>query len=193
MIATDADLGQRPGTSPERPRQARHTEPVVDPGAVRKQLPDLRASDLERFPVWEQALDEEGFPGQDEETVKPRPDLVEVNPSEGSFIVRAEFIARDGSRFDGYAWPQLDSAFSVQPTLVTENGQVNLWYGSFVPEAQRLDKEYALLGKTRNELFPIRFRSVVPVRGVRLEGEVPGFMYLTDWQSGNLDAVGHVT
>jgi len=156
-------------------------------------MPDLRPGDLERFPIWEQALDEEGLPGQDEETVKPRPDLDEADPSEGMFIVRAEFIARDGSRFDGYISPQLDSTFSVQPTLVTEGGQVNLWCGSVVPEPEQLDKDYALLGKTSSELFPIRFRTIVATRGVRLEGEVPGFLYLADWQSGNFDAVGHVT
>lgn len=179
--------------TPERRRDHGILRPMVDPVAIRKQLPELRPSDLERFPIWEQTLDEEGFPGQDEETVKPRFDLAEANPSEGMFIVRAEFIAHDGSRFDGYVSPQLDSTFNVQPTLVTEYGQVNLWYGSFVPKAEQLDKDYALLGKTSDELFPVRFRAVVPARGVPLEGEVPGFLYLTDWESGNLDAVGHVT
>ena len=80
--------------------------------------------------------------------------------------------------------PQLDSTFSVQRTLSTEDGQVNLWYGSFVSETEQLEKQYALLGKTSDELFPIRFRGVVPSRGVPLEGEVPGFLYLTDWQFG---------
>jgi len=127
---------------------------MVDPIAVRKQLYDLRTSDLEKFPVWEQALDEEGWPGQDEETVKPRPDLTEVDPGEGMFIVRATFITRDGSRFDGYVWPQLDSGVSVQPTLVTEDGHVNFWYGSFVPNAEQLQKHYALLGKAADALFP---------------------------------------
>ena len=52
---------------------------MSDPAAVRKQLPALRPGDLERFPIWEQALDEVGVPGQDEETVKPRPDLAEAD------------------------------------------------------------------------------------------------------------------
>ena len=166
---------------------------MSDPAAVRKQLPALRPGDLERFPIWEQALDEVGVPGQDEETVKPRPDLAEADPIDGMFIVRAEFTARDGSRFDGYVSPQLHSTFRVQPTLVTDDGQVNLWYGSFVPEAEQLARDYALLRKTSDELFPMRFRALVPARGVPLEGDVPGFLYLTDWESGNFEAVGHVT
>src|SRR5262252_1978828 len=38
---------------------------------VRKQVFDLTVEDLDRYPVWEFALDEEGDEGQDEATVRP--------------------------------------------------------------------------------------------------------------------------
>ena len=38
---------------------------------VRKQIYKLEHSDLDRFPAWEFALDEEGRAGQDEATVRP--------------------------------------------------------------------------------------------------------------------------
>src|SRR5438445_9260527 len=42
---------------------------------IRKQEYDIRPEDLRRFPIWEYALDEETTPGQDELTLRPRPDL----------------------------------------------------------------------------------------------------------------------
>jgi hypothetical protein len=38
---------------------------------VCKQDYDLSLNDLAQFPVWEYALDEEGYEGQDERTVRP--------------------------------------------------------------------------------------------------------------------------
>lgn len=167
---------------------------MVDTEPIRKQVYDLRPGDLKRFPIWEHALNEEGWPGQDEATVKPRPDLAEANPGEGMFIVRAEFVTRDGSRFDGYVYPQLDFSLGfLQPTIVTEEGQVNFWYGSVVPSSEQLEKTYAVLAKTADELFPISFRAVVvSTSGARLDGEIPAFLYLSDWESGR-DDVAHVT
>ena len=38
---------------------------------VRKPVDKLTPADLEQFPFWEFALDEEGIAGQDETTVRP--------------------------------------------------------------------------------------------------------------------------
>ncbi len=38
---------------------------------IRKQVYELTVDDLDRHPVWEFALDEEGEEGQDEATVRP--------------------------------------------------------------------------------------------------------------------------
>lgn len=76
-----------------------------DAAKIRKQVGDLRPGELARFPIWEFALDEEGAPGQDEETVRPRPDLTVADPADGLFIARARFIAKDGTRYVGYCRP----------------------------------------------------------------------------------------
>lgn len=39
--------------------------------ATRKPVTDLTADDLETFPVWEFAMDEENIPGRDETWVRP--------------------------------------------------------------------------------------------------------------------------
>jgi hypothetical protein len=72
---------------------------------IRKQSYDLRPNDFVQFPILEYALDEEGEAGQDEATVKPRPDRTVADPAEGMLIARAEFVARDGSRYQGYVSP----------------------------------------------------------------------------------------
>jgi hypothetical protein len=148
---------------------------------MRKQVRDLRPHDLELFPIWEHALDEEGEPGQDEETVRPRTDLTVADPAEGMLIARAELVAQDGTRYDGYLYPsdEPDIAY-VQPTIVTEDGQVNFWYGAFPPKPAALEAVYEVLGKTAEQLFPIKFRAVVRYEGAALEGEVPAFMHYED-------------
>src|SRR5215218_3072632 len=47
----------------------------------RKQMTDLTIEDLSQGPVWEFAIEEEGEPGQNEETLRPRRDLTVDNPT----------------------------------------------------------------------------------------------------------------
>jgi hypothetical protein len=109
------------------------------------QVYGLSLADLERFPVWEFAFDEEGEPGQDEATVKPRPHLADgVDPDEGLFVVE--------------------------------------------PKPEVIEKSYKALGGQRDGLFPLSFRTSVPVAGAPMEGKVPAFMYQDD--SGEPRAAG---
>src|SRR5919197_5131894 len=141
--------------------------------AIRKQVYELRPDDFATASIWEFALDEEGLPGQDEATVKPRADLERADPGDGLFVIRAEFVSADGTRFDGYVSPQHEARVGwIQPTVVTATGQVGFWLGGFPPGAGRLDEAYATVGKTASELFPIRYRAVVEHGGVPLEGEL---------------------
>jgi hypothetical protein len=143
---------------------------------IRKQVYDLTRQDLKQFPVWEFALDEEGEPGQDEATVKPRPDLDDgVDSDEGIFVVRAEFKAADGSTFDGFVTPEPDGDLgATQPSIVTSEGHVSFWFGGVEPEQRAIKKSYATLGAKRGELFPMTFRAAVPVDGARSRGRCRG-------------------
>jgi len=149
-------------------------------GRVR-QVYELTIEDLEQYPIWEHALDEEGEENQDEATVKPRPDLKEADPGEGMFIVRAEMTAKDGTRYCGYCYPdrQDSSLGMIQPQIVTEKGQVLFWFGLIKPEEDKIRRYYDLLGKTSDQLFPLRFKALVPTKGVGLDGFVPSFLYRT--------------
>jgi hypothetical protein len=146
--------------------------------SIRRQVGDLGPEDLARFPIWEFAMDEEGEEGQDEETVRPRPDLGRADPAEGIFIVRTEFVAADGTTYDGYSSPDEDGELSdTQPTIVTAEGQVRFWFGGVPPQPDKLEASYRLLGKTAAELFPVNYRALAEHGGARLEGEIAAFMH----------------
>jgi hypothetical protein len=163
---------------------------MAEAAAIRKQVTDLRPDDLTRYPIWEFALDEEGEEGQDEETVKPRPDLDRADPARGMFIVRTEFVAADGTRFDGYASPQEDAHLGyTQPTIATAEGQVQFWFGGVPPRPGKLDASYRILGKSAAELFPLRYRALVEHDGAALEGEIGAFMHLESMGSKNVVTV----
>ena len=149
---------------------------------IRKQVYELTQEDFAQHPVWEFALDEEGEEGQDEATVRPRSDLSEVTDcSQGDFVVATEFHLRDGSQFRGFVYAREEKGLgSVQPVIITDQGQLAFWHGAIRPEPGELRRAYELLGRLPDRVFPIRFHSLVVVGGGPIEGIVPGFLYLDD-------------
>jgi hypothetical protein len=159
--------------------------PNVADLTIRKQVYELLPADFAIASIWEFALDEEDVPGQDEATVRPRPDLERADPSEGLLVAEAEFVSADGTRFSGYVTPQHEPDISlIQPTIITAKSQVVFWLGAFPPES--LEDSYAALGKTASELFPTRYRCTVQTVGAPLQGELHGFMHLESLDSENI-------
>jgi hypothetical protein len=149
---------------------------------LRKQITDLTLDDLRQTPVWQFAQDEEGEPGQDEETLKPCPGVEEVDPTQGIFVVATSFQAADGTRFSGFATPvATDESLSEQPTIITDTGFVNFWRGMAFDE-RKLDQAiaagYEALKTSAAELFPLRWEMDVTVKGGPSKGELHGFGYL---------------
>jgi len=153
---------------------------------LRKQVYELTLRDLSTFPVWEFRLDAEGEEGRDESTVRPYSALGPLNPDERMFVVRAVFILADGSQMYGYLTPPQRGDASVgalQPIIVTNRGQVRLWCGTATPDPKRLAHNYELLGKSANQVFPVRFESDVDLLGGPVSGSAPGFLVLKDFQT----------
>jgi hypothetical protein len=152
---------------------------------IRKSVADLSQTDLEDYPVWEFALDEEDLEGQDETTVRPWSDSGPVDPSAGMFVVRARFVLADGTAMTGYLTPtveDVDRLASIQPIIVTDEGQVLFWCGIMSPSADDLARNYRRLGKhSPAQVFPIRFHADVAIAGGSVEGEIPAFIVLEDF------------
>ena len=155
---------------------------------MRKQVYDLTISDLSSAPVWEFALDEEGIEGQDEATVRPYEFDGPANPSDGMLVVSARFELADGSELVGYLTPPSDddSGLGVlQPVIVTTSGQVAFWQGVVEPSRADLDRSYDRIGRVDpTQVFPIRFRSAIPLTCGVVLGAIDGFLLLDDWETG---------
>jgi hypothetical protein len=130
---------------------------------IRRQVYELTPADLERFSVWEFALDEEGEQGQDEATVRPYETNGPVDPAVGMFIVRTLVTLADGTQLAGYLSPPVQGEIglsTLQPAVVVSGGQVSFWCGMFNPPPEHIAKSYALLGKeSPAQVFPLRFES----------------------------------
>jgi ADP-ribose pyrophosphatase YjhB (NUDIX family) len=125
---------------------------------IRKQVGDLTPSDLEHYPTWGFAIDEKGEEGQDEETVRPRPEVEFADPGEGLFV-RAEFTAAD-------------------------KAHVPFWFGAVPPTPARLDASYRALSKTPEVLFPLRYRALVGARRCRARRRNQRVHALRTWRHG---------
>jgi hypothetical protein len=137
---------------------------------VRKQVYDLTVEDFDQHRVWEFALDEEGEEGQDEATVRPLSIIGPVDPSEGMVIVKAHFTLADGTSMAGYVTPpgpDSSGLGTIQPQILTRQGQVSFWCGVFKPTREGLLQNYGRLARTAEKVFPVRFSSEVEIVGDR--------------------------
>lgn len=153
---------------------------------IRKQVYELTRADLETFPVWEFNLDEGAGSDQDELTVRPCIATAPLDPTDRMFIVRAIFTLFDGSSMRGYLTPPGRGDASVgtlQPIIVTDQGQVRFWCGTSVPGTKRLAQSYRLLGKEAKQVFPLRFESDVELVHGPVRNSVPGFLVMEDFQT----------
>jgi hypothetical protein len=159
---------------------------------IRKQVYELTLDDLSKFPVWEFALDEEGEKGQDEATVRPYDISGAVDPTEGMFVVRAAFVLADGTQMHGYLTPpvQANSGLgTLHPVIITNRGQVMFWHGVVTPDAQRLAQNYEKLGRDAVRVFPVQVTTNIELVGGPIHTEIPGFMVLEDFRTGNTKTV----
>jgi len=143
---------------------------------IRKRVGDLTLDDLDASACWEFATDELHVDGQDEETVRPRPDWQVADPAHGLAIVSAHFTAKDGTKYRGYYYVSSDvGSGSQQPTVVTGAGQVNFWLGMFPQSQAVLDGHFATLDTNAKRLFPLSFKGDLPAVGHTSSGVVPSF------------------
>jgi hypothetical protein len=146
-----------------------------------KQFGDLSASDFERHPIWVSVHgQDEGEPWYDEadeETFRPWTGDVPVNASEGMLLVRATLELRDGSSHHGFATPAFDGdGLGTQQPQIFVGGQLfGFWGGIIGVPSERRQALYEALGKSSEDVFPLRF-SIHPALATGVtSGVVEGF------------------
>jgi hypothetical protein len=151
---------------------------------IRKPAYELTVQDLETYPVWEFAMDEEGEEGQDESTVRPCVVSGPIDPDDGQYLVRANFKLANGARMKGWISTPYDREFDlgdVQPVVVTPAGQVSFWCSVIERKASDIAADYKCLGAaTAHEVFPMQFESDVELVGGPISGEIPGFVVFVE-------------
>ena len=125
----------------------------MNPPAIRKPVDALTLGDLEVWPLWEFADDEEGVEGQDETWVRPSPDsrlLARISP----YLVRAQFTTPDGEEVLGGVWVITRDGLRVDGISLFPSG-------TYIPVEA---KGHPLEGDTRTKLaatgilFPLTFQ-----------------------------------
>jgi hypothetical protein len=149
---------------------------------IRKQVYLLSPQDFVDHPIWEFCADEEDVEGQDEATARPSEKSEVPGYSSGVYVVAADVVLGDGTLAFGYLYSgEPQDMGCIQPNLFAGSSQVNFWLGwlRFIKNVEeRVAGGYTLLGKGRESIFPISFRSRVNVNGAPLEALVEGFMAL---------------
>jgi hypothetical protein len=118
----------------------------------------LELVDLETFPIWEYATDEESVPGRDETWVRPlKANAIPVNSY--SLSVAAEFTLANGTRMQGMVNTNYQAVLEIGYASLMTNHDFHL-----VPrgdEAFAKSERATLireLGLHEKLIFPIRYR-----------------------------------
>lgn len=128
--------------------------------ATRKPVDELTASDLEAFPVWEFAMDEEEDEEQDETWVKPM--LAAEVPAGGfSLSVAAALKLANGHVYPGVMFCDTDAGLDIAAVaLLTTEGRVLFSPSDSPAEIRRSLKR---LGLARQHVFPLDYCTRAPL------------------------------
>jgi hypothetical protein len=123
-----------------------------------KPLRDLTDDDLRRFPIWR-------YEGESDAVALVYPAADFTEPGRHAYIARTRFLLADGSEWWGYCSPTDDSGLDyVQPVILAPGGSVWFWYDESPPEPEPA-RACRLLGRSPEQVFPVRFECVVPFEG----------------------------
>lgn len=157
-----------------------------------KQFGDLRPADFEAHPVWIHChvidYDEPWYDETDEETFRPRVGSLPADPHETILLVSASFQLRDGTRLKGFVTPVSeddalgtpDDLGSLQPAVfLPVSGRIRQFWGGVREESEAERSQfYAALGKSLDNVFPIRFMAESGLTAGVAAGTIPGFCSL---------------
>lgn len=132
---------------------------------TRKPIASLTLADLEAFPIWEFATDEEGHPGRDETWVRPlKASLIPLNSY--SLSVRAQFQTPTGNLFHGFVSVNTAGEFeTVHGAILASSDYVFIPWPGYDGATQSAAEAAAQLSLTVQDLFPLRFRLALPLEG----------------------------
>jgi hypothetical protein len=132
---------------------------------TRKPIDELRIADVEAFPVWEFATDEEGNEGQDETWVRPLWGK-QIPADAYSLSVLASFTAPTGAKYKGIVGVSTAEGFeAVHAAVLTDSNYVFVPWPGMAGASEMARDAARELRSSANDLFPLSYRLAVPVEG----------------------------
>jgi hypothetical protein len=130
-------------------------------------LRELTIEDLRRTPVWK------SLGGSDAEALVEPANRTTLSESERyTFLAVTEFVLGNGQHHLGFCSPTDDSGLDyVQPVIVTTQGQIRLWFDE-PPSRAVLAEQLSRWAVPASQIFPIKYRCLVPVDGRTVSGTV---------------------
>lgn len=154
---------------------------------ILKQFGDLRLADFTKHPVWASVHsfdnDEPWFDDCDDETFRPWKKSLPVAPSQGMFLISANFELADGTTLQGFVTPQEDTEEIdlgiIQPQVFLPSGQsCGFWDGMFKRPNELIQAFYDELGKNPKSIFPIQFTADKGLASGIVNGKISGFYWM---------------
>jgi hypothetical protein len=141
--------------------------------ALIKPIAELTSDDLEMFPLWEYAMDDEA--DHDETWVRPVvADAVPIDADHTVYHVACDVFLATGRTLAGHLEVCNGEVEPGPPTVVNDGGEA---FALEAPPHRRQQAAYeALFRASYAELFPVRWRLRLPLAGEMLhrEGEFGG-------------------
>lgn len=170
------------------PRLTWIAEAVEEPTVDAKKYFRLTPADLLEHPIWVLAMDVATFSDTEEDDLDDDTGLVVPLPSDPGLVeqlfencicyARARFVAANGRSFVGMmkCWGG-EGVQGTHPTLVTDGGQVDFYWGIAKPSAEQIGAVYERLGASPGDLFPMTYQPDVPLPDGPSGGDLEGFYY----------------
>ena len=128
---------------------------------TRKPIDELTVYDLDDFPIWEFAIDEEDVEGQDETWV--RPVLADcIGRDAFSLSVAADFRTKSGARFEGFMDVTSVSEEICQGSILSGGRYLRVFSETTAKDRRDIAEALAL---PERDVFPMAFELAVCVEG----------------------------
>lgn len=158
---------------------------------IYKELFELSENDFKEYPIWENCtfngivkMNNDSNVGINTFTPFKQKKLNELDS--GYYLVKTKFIFADSSEYTGYIIPKSGKIDSlkigkIEPTIFYKNQKLTFWKGILGINSIEINEFYEKAGKSKSEIFPIKFFTNSELTGTVMKGNIPGIGYCEDY------------
>ena len=104
----------------------------------------------------------------------------------GYYLVKTKFIFADLSEYTGYIIPKRGKIDSlkigkIEPTIFYKNQKMTFWKGILGIDSLEINEFYEKVGKSKSEIFPIKFITNSELTETLVKGNIHGIGYCEDY------------